>query len=140
MTVDPELLRRLIQAERERYAEGGTDAPGAIPPDDWTLLPDEGHRAHFTEEEVARAGELFLSPVAARAFALDLYSESDPGAGIFFPEEMLSALSLLSADVAERVRLLLRESPEEAQRRVECFRRRVAFWQANGSPPDSFPS
>lgn len=137
-----EALRRAIEAERQRYAAGqqSSSRPGHVLPDDqWQVLQDEGHRGHFTEEEVAKAGEVFVTPDEAAAFARDLYADPDPGAGIFFPEEMLSALSLLSEELAERVRVVRGESPEEAAGRVEVFRRRVGLWQLQGSPRDRFP-
>lgn len=110
-----------------------------LPHTHWQILEDEGHRGYFTEEEVAKAGEVFVPSDEAAVFARDLYAEPDPGAGIFFPEEMLSALSLLSQELAERVRGLRGESPEEAAGRAEVFRRRLALSQAQGSPRDRFP-
>ncbi len=56
----------------------------------------------------------------------------------FFPVEMLSALSLLSEELAERVRVVRGESPEEAPGRVEVFRRRLGLRQLQGSPHDRF--
>jgi hypothetical protein len=134
-----EALRQVIEAERQRYAAEQKSGQDVLPSSQWQVLQDEGHRGHFTEEEVARAGELFVSSDEAAAFAREVYADTDPGAGIFFPEEMLSALSLLSEDLAERVRVLRRESPEEAAGRVLVFQRRLALWQAQGSPRDGFP-
>lgn len=135
-----EELRRAIEAERARYAAEQQSWPGeVVPHTHWQVLQDEGHRGYFTEEEVAKSGEVFVPSDEAAEFARELYAEPDPGLGIFFPEEMLSALSLLSEELAERVRVVLDESPEEAAARVEVFRQRLALWQAQGSPRDHFP-
>ncbi|HYR10921.1 MAG TPA: hypothetical protein VEQ60_24285 [Longimicrobium sp.] len=134
-----EPLLEAIEGERRRYAAGQESGDDVLPRDQWQVLRDEGHRGHFTEEEVARAGEAFLPPDEAAEFARELYAEVDPGAGIFFPEEMLSALSLVSEEMTERVRALRGETAEEATGRVEAFRRRVALWKAQGSPRDDFP-
>lgn len=128
-----EPLREAIEGERRRYAAGQASGDDVLPRDQWHVLQDEGHRGHFTEEEVARAGEVFLPADEAAEFARELYAESDPGAGIFFPEEMLSALSLVSEEMAERVRVLRGETADEAAARAEGFRRRVALWKARGS-------
>lgn len=134
-----EALHEAIEAERRRYAAEQRSGNDVLPRDQWKVLEDEGHRGHFTEEEIARAGEVLLPSNEAAEFARELYAETDPGAGIFFPEEMLSALSLVSDELAERVRVLRGESPEEAAGRMEVFRRRLALWQAHGSPRDNFP-
>jgi hypothetical protein len=128
-------LRAAIQAAKEQFDRDHPPGPDVLPRDQWSVVPDEGHRAYFTEAEIARAGAVFLPPDEARAYARELYAE---GGGFFLPEDALSALSLLSAELAERVRGLLRETPEQAQERMEEFRTRLAHWHDQGSPADGF--
>lgn len=132
-----EQLRAAIQAAREQYDRDHPPGPDVLPRDQWTAVPDEGHRAWFTEDEVARAGEMFLPAAEARAFARELYADET---GFFLPEDVTTALSLLSPELAERVRRLLRETPAQADERIEEFRGRLAHWHAHGSPRDGFPA
>jgi hypothetical protein len=132
-----ESLQAAIEAAKREYDRNNPPGLDVLPRDDWSAVPDdEGHRAYFTEAEVARSGEVFLPADAARAFARELYESEG---GFFLPEDALSALSLLSDDLAQRVRLLLRESPEQASERIEEFRSRLARWHDQGSPMDGFP-
>lgn len=132
-----EVLRAAIEEGKGRYDQENPPGSDVLPRNQWSASPDaEGHRPYFTEEEVARGGELFVPPGEARAFARELYESED---GFFLPHDSLSALSMLSDELAERVRLLLRETPEQAKERLEEFRRRLADWHAQGSPPDDFP-
>lgn len=133
---EDERLRATIQAEKDQFDRDHPPGPDVLPRDQWTVVPDEGHRAWFTEDEVARSGEVFAPPEEARAFARELYAD---GTGFFLPEDALTALSLLSAELAERVRMLLAETQEQADERVDEFRRRLARWHAQGSPADDFP-
>lgn len=132
-----ESMQSAIEQGRRQYDIENPPGPDVLPRDQWAAVPDdEGHRPYFTEDEVARSGELFSPPEEARAFAHDLYAQE---VGFFLPDDALSALSLLSEDLAERVRLLLRETQEQASDRVEEFRRRLTIWHARGSPGDEFP-
>lgn len=132
-----EQLRAAIEAAKQQYDRDHPPGPDVLPRDQWSVVPeDEGHRPCFSEDEVARASETFLPPEEARAFARELYADE---AGFFLPEDALTALSLLSPDVAERVRSLLRETQEQANERIEEFRGRLARWHAQGSPSDDFP-
>jgi hypothetical protein len=134
---DDEVVQAAIEAGKRRYDQEHPPGPDVLPRDQWSAAPDEdGHRPYFTEDEVARSGEVFLPPEEARAFARDLYGEEG---GFFLPEDALSALSLLSDELVERVRLLLRETHEQAVERVGEFRGRLERWHAEGSPPDDFP-
>lgn len=135
---DAERLRAAIEDAKQQYDRDHPPGPDVLPRDQWAVVPgDEGHRAIFTEDEVARAGEVFLPPDEARAFARELYEDE---VGFFLPDDALTALSLLSAEVAERVRLLLRETRQQADARVEEFRGRLARWHAQGSPRERFPA
>jgi hypothetical protein len=132
-----EQLRTAIRAAKEQYDRDNPPGPDVLPRDQWIAVPaDEGHRAYFTEDEVARSSEVFVSPPEARAFARELYAEE---AGFFLPEDSLTALALLSPELAERVRLLLRETHEQARQRVEEFSERLTRWHAQGSPAEGFP-
>lgn len=134
---DRESLRAAIEAGKRKYDEENPPGPDVLPRDQWHAIPDEeGHRPYFTEDEVARSGEVFLPANEARAFAHELYAEET---GFFLPEDALSALALLSDEVAERVRLLLRETPEQASVRMAEFRHRLAGWHASGAPREDFP-
>jgi hypothetical protein len=128
-------LQAAVEAAKRRYDEENPPGPDVLPRDQWQVVPDAGHRPYFTEKEVARAGSLFLPPDESAAFARALYEEE----GFFLHEDHLSALSLLSEDLAERVRVLLQETAEQAKERVEEFRQRLAAWHAGGSPHDEFP-
>lgn len=136
MDGDAERVRAAIQAGKEQFDRDHPPGPDVLPRDQWRVVPDDGHRGYFTEDEIARAGAVFLPPAEAREYARELYAE---GGGFFLPEDALSALSLLSAELAERVRLLLRETHEQARERVEEFRTRLAHWHDQGSPADGFP-
>lgn len=133
---EAECLRAAIQAGKEQFDRDHPPGPDVLPRDQWRVVPDDGHRACFTEDEIARAGAIFLPPAEARAYASALYAESG---GFFLPEDAISALSLLSPELAERVRLLMRETHEQARNRVEEFRTRLAHWHDQGSPADGFP-
>lgn len=130
-------LKAAIEAAKQQYDRDNPPGPDALPRDQWQVVPDEGHRAYFTEAEVARGGEIFLPPQEAAAFARELYADPE---GFFLPEDALSALSMLSEDMAERVRLLLHETQEQANGRVEEFRARLGTWHVRGSPRDDFPT
>lgn len=134
---DDEGLRAAIHAAKEQFDRDHPPGPDVLPRDQWSVVPDEGHRASFTEDEIARAGAVFLPSDEARAYARELYAE---GGGFFLPEDALSALSLLSTELAERVRGLLRETREQAQERMEEFRTRLTHWHDRGSPADGFPA
>ncbi|HEX2081703.1 MAG TPA: hypothetical protein VHG08_28625 [Longimicrobium sp.] len=129
-------LRAAIEAGKEQFDRDHPPGPDVLPRDQWKVVPDDGHRAYFTEDEIARAGAVFLPPAEARAYARELYAD---GSGFFLPEDALSALSLISPELAERVRLLMRETHEQARDRVEEFRTRLALWHDRGSPADGFP-
>jgi hypothetical protein len=131
-----EVLRAAIDAAKRQYDEENPPGPDVLPRDQWHASPDAGHRPYFTEEEVARAGSMFLPRDEAASFARELYEDEG---GFFLHEDHLSALSLLGEDVAERVRLLLRETAENALERVDDFRNRLAAWHADGSPREAFP-
>jgi hypothetical protein len=133
---DDEQLRAAIQGAKDQFDRDHPPGPDVLPRDQWTVVPDQGHRACFTEDEIARSGEVFVPPEEARAFAHELYAEET---GFFLPEDTLSSLSLLSDELAERVRLLLRETHEQSRKRVEEFRGRLARWHDQGSPADGFP-
>jgi hypothetical protein len=133
---EDESLRAAIQAAKDQFDRDHPPGPDVLSRDQWTVVPDDGHRAWFAEDEVARGGEVFVSPEQARAFARELYAEET---GFSLPEDNLTALSLVSVYLAERVRVLLRETQEQADERVEEFRRRLARWHAQGSPADDFP-
>jgi hypothetical protein len=132
-------LRAAIEAAKREHDRVNPPGPDALPRDQWKAVPDAGHRTHFTEDEVARAGELFVSPAEARAFARELYAGEDQNEGFALPEDLLSAMSLLSDALAERVRTVLNESHGQARVRMEEFRVRLARWHAEGSPHGGFP-
>ncbi len=93
----------------------------------WEVVPGEGHRGLFSQEEVEQALQLLVSRDDAGAIADELYGDPNPGLGIFFPGDLLSALSLVSDDVARRVQMALRETPEHAARRVAQFRKHLGI-------------
>jgi hypothetical protein len=138
-SAEHDALRAAIETAKREYDRANPPSPDVLPRDQWQAVPDAGHRTQFTEEEVARAGELFVSPAEARAFARELYSGDDQDEGFALPEDLLSAMSLLSDALAERVRALLNESHEQARVRTEEFLARLARWHAEGSPHGGFP-
>lgn len=133
-------LRAAIEAAKQQYDRDNPPGPDVLPRNQWQVVPDPGHRACFTESEVAQAGAVFVSPAEAAQFARELYADEGPEAGFVLPEEVLNSLALLSESLAERVRMVLNETPEQAQARIGGFRERLARWRAQGSPPDDFPA
>jgi hypothetical protein len=127
-------LRAAVEAAKREHDRANPPGPDVLPRDQWQVVPDAGHRTYFTEEEVARAGEFFVSPVEAREFARDLYQCERADGGFALPEDLLSAMGLLSGEFFERVRLVLNESREQADARTAEFRERLARWHAEGSP------
>lgn len=133
----PPEVRAAIEAGKREYDRTNPPGPGVLPRDQWQVVPDdEGHRPYFTEEEVARGAEAFLPKEGARAYAGEVYADE---IGFCFPEDLLSAIALGSPELAERVRVLLRETPEQARTRMEEFRARLDAWHAEGAPVDGFP-
>lgn len=92
------------------------------PPDEFTL---------FTEDEFTAAYELITDPKDATRLARIDCAPRDPddqGSQWLLSPDVLDLLSLVSADCAERVRMVLSLTPEEARER----RSQVAEWLRRG--------
>lgn len=91
---------------------------------EWSALnrpPDL--REIFSRQEVEAALRFVMSPRQAASTARAIYRREPGSPGVtFFHGDMFSALSLVSADAAERVREVLKETKEDAEMRVGAFR------------------
>jgi hypothetical protein len=81
----------------------------------------EGDTMFFTQEEVAKALSLFVTEEEAVRIAAEMYATDPATSGIWFDENMYSALDRLSPELADRVMKLLNESPEQAADRRARF-------------------
>lgn len=82
----------------------------------------EGDTMYFTRDEVARALLFFVTKDEAEQAATELYAVDPKVSGVMFDANLISALEMLSPEVAERIARQMNESPEEAEERRAQFR------------------
>ena len=98
-----------------------------LTPEEMRALPDNrGYGSIFSRNDVVAALEILRVDAKEKEEFLRTYYDDPPLPGpVFFGGDVLNALSLVSAETAEKVRDLLNESPEEAARRIAEFRKQL---------------
>ena len=96
--------------------------------------PDLRRLGGFSAEQYYQAYRLIMSDEEAAAVVRTLLADlsANTESSIGFDKDDLTLLSLTGEEAATRVRLMLRESPEDAERRQREFLARTQIRQSSG--------